>query len=401
MLNPRLDQFTDFPFQRLRDLIGGTQPPAGLEPILLSLGEPQHGAPPLIAEALAANAHLWGKYPPVEGTPELRAAIAGWLTRRYALTPGAVDPDRHVVPVAGTKEALFLAGLLAVPPALDDGRVPTVIQPNPFYNVYLGSAVMAGAEPVLLPADASTSFLPDLSALSNDDWRRAAMVVICSPSNPQGAIATPDYLAYAIEKARTHDTVLIVDECYAEIYNREPPPGALQVCQALGPGSNSVFDNVLVFHSLSKRSSAPGLRSGFVAGDPELIRAFKRLRNYASPTIPVPIMAASTALWCEENHVEANRALYRAKFDLAEQRLAGRYGFYRPAGGFFLWLDVGDGEIAARRLWAEAAVRVLPGAYVSRNDESGRNPGQPFIRVALVGDAASTSEALERLVRVL
>ena len=397
MLNPRLDQFTDFPFQRLRDLITDVEPPANLEPILLSLGEPQHGPPPMIAETVAANAHLWGKYPPAEGTPDLRNAIAAWLTRRYALKPGSMDAERHIVPVAGTKEALFLAGLLAVPPALPDGRKPTVIQPNPFYNVYLGAAVMAGAEPILLPADASTGFLPDVRALSADDWRRAAMVILCSPSNPQGAIADADYLAYAIEKARAHDTVLVVDECYAEIYDREPPPGALAVCQALGGG----FANVLAFHSLSKRSSAPGLRSGFVAGDPELIRAFKRLRNYASPTIPVPIMAASAALWREETHVEANRRLYRAKFDLAEQRLAGRYGFYRPAGGFFLWLDVGDGEAAAKRLWAKAAVRVLPGAYVSRDDDRGANPGRPFIRIALVGDADSTSQALERLVQVL
>lgn len=397
MLNPRLGEFTDFPFQRLRDLIAGIEPPAGLDPILLSLGEPQHGAPPMIAEALTANAYLWGKYPPADGTPELRGAIAAWLTRRYTLKAGAIDPEHHVIPVAGTKEALFLAGLLAVPPKLPDGRTPTVIQPNPFYNVYLGAAVMAGAEPVLMPADASTGFLPDIRALSDDDWQRAAMMIICTPSNPQGAIASEDYLAYAIEKARAHDTVLIVDECYAEIYDREPPPGALAVCQALGGG----FDNVLVFHSLSKRSSAPGLRSGFVAGDAKLIRAFKRLRNYASPTIPMPIMAASTALWRDEVHVEANRGLYRRKFDLAEQRLAGRLGFYRPAGGFFLWLDVGDGEAATKRLWAEAAVRVLPGAYVSRDDASGKNPGQRFIRVALVGDVDSTSQALDRFAQVL
>jgi N-succinyldiaminopimelate aminotransferase len=397
MLNPRLQQFTDFPFQRLRDALAPLTPPAGLDPIFLSLGEPAHGAPPMIAEAVAANAALWGKYPPPEGTPELNRAITDWLIRRYDLVGDSIDPGKHIVPVAGTKEALFLAGLLVVPPAEAGEKLPTFLQPNPFYNVYLGTAVMAGAEPVMMSATKATGFLPDIRSLSDADWQRAAAVLVCTPANPQGAVADLNYLTYAIEQARRHDTVLLVDECYAEIYDREPPPGALQACQAMGDG----FTNVLVFHSLSKRSSAPGLRSGFVAGDSDLIRGFKHLRAHAAATIPMPVMAASTALWREESHVEANRALYRTKFDMAEQRLAGSHGFYRPPAGFFLWLNVGDGEETAKKLWSEAAVRVLPGGYVSRDDANGNNPGKQFIRIALVGSPAMTAEALDRIVKVL
>lgn len=397
MLNPRLTQFTDFPFQRLRAALGPLTPPAGLEPIFLSLGEPAHGAPPMVSETIAANAHLWGKYPPPEGTPELNQAIAAWLVQRFSLPGNSIDPSRHIIPVAGTKEALFLGGLLVVPPVAAGEQQPTFLQPNPFYNVYLGAAIMAGAEPVMMAATEASGFLPDIRALSAADWKRAAALLICTPANPQGAVADVDYLAYAIEHARKYDTALFVDECYAEIYDQEQPPGALQVCEAMGGG----FENVLVFHSLSKRSSAPGLRSGFVAGDPKLILGFKHLRAHAAPTIPMPIMAASAALWREEGHVVANRALYRTKFDLAEQRMASLHGFYRPPAGFFLWLDVGDGEKMAKKLWEQAAVRVLPGAYISRDGADGKNPGRSFIRIALVGSIESTAEALDRIVKVL
>ncbi len=396
MLNSRLDALTDFPFQRLRELLEGVAPPPELEPLSLSIGEPQHTPPALIADTLAANAHLWGKYPPVEGTPDLRQAIAEWLTRRYGLAAGAVDPDRHVLPVAGTREALFLAGLLTVAPEKGGGR-PVVLVPNPLYHVYIGAAVLSGAEPLLMDTGPHNGYLPDLEAIPQDVMDRVAMIFLCTPSNPQGAVADLNYLTRAVELARRHDAVLICDECYAEIYDRAPPAGALQACASLGES----FDNVMVFHSLSKRSSAAGLRSGFVAGDAALMRDFRRLRSYGGPTIPMPVMAASAALWREESHVTANRDLYRRKFDLAEQRLAGKFDFYRPRGGFFLWLNVDDGEAAARKLWAEAAVRVLPGAYVSRADEAGNNPGTPFIRVALVGDPDSTSEALGRIVNTL
>jgi len=396
MLNPRIDALPDYPFDRLRALLSDLTPPAGLPPLALSVGEPQHEAPALIAETLAQNASLWGRYPPVDGTPEFRAAVAAWLTRRYRLPEGAVDPARHVLPVSGTREALYMAADLAMP-ATKNGRRPAVLMPNPFYNVYGGAAVMADAEVVYLSATRDNGFLPDLTRLDDDLLARTALLYLCSPANPQGSVADVDYLRHAITLARTHDFVLAMDECYAEIYDETPPPGALEVGAAHGSG----FDNVLVFHSLSKRSSAPGLRSGFVAGDPALIAKLRRLRSYAGATVPMPVLAASAALWREERHVAANRALYRAKFDLAGQILNGRFGYVRPPGGFFLWLDVGDGEQAARALWREAAIRVLPGAYLGRPDAAGVNPGASYIRVALVHDRATTADALHRLVKVL
>ncbi len=396
MLNPRVSDLPDYPFDRLRALLDGVAPPDGVKPLVLSVGEPRHAPPTIIAETFAANADLWGRYPPGDGTPEFRAAVAAWLGRRYALPPGAVDPDRHVLPVAGTREALYLISALAVPPR-KAGGAPVVAMPNPFYHVYGGAAAVAGAEPVYLPATRSTGFLPDIASLPKSVLDRTALYYFCSPANPQGAVADLERLQDAIRLARKHDFVLVADECYAEIYDRDPPPGALQACAALGAG----FDNVLVFHSLSKRSSAPGLRSGFVAGDDKLIKPFRRLRNYVGPQVPMPAIAASTALWRDESHVEANRALYRHKFGIAEAILGGRFGFYRPAGGFFLWLDVGDGEAAARRLWAEAGLRTLPGAYIGRPDGSRTNPGDRYLRLALVDDPETTAEALERLVKVL
>lgn len=387
MHNPRLDLLTDYPFDRLRALLGDSRPPEGVEPLVASIGEPQHAPPALIAEVLGANAHLWGKYPPVDGTPEFQEEARGWLHRRYGVE-GA-----PCLPLSGTREGLFMAAALAV----DGKRGPTVLVPNPFYQVYSGAAVMWGAEPVFLPATRKSGFLPDLDSLESPLLDQTAAMFLCSPANPQGAMASLGYLARAIELARRHDFLLIVDECYAEIHDRDPPPGALQACAALGEG----FRNVLVFHSLSKRSSAAGLRSGFAAGDPNLIALFRRLRSYGGATLPLPVLAASAALWRDEAHVAENRDRYRRKFDLAETMLAGRFGFQRPDGGFFLWLEVGDGEAAARRLWTEGGLRVLPGAYLARDDASTGNPGAPYIRVALVHDEATAGELLKRLVNVL
>ncbi|MEO5335406.1 MAG: aminotransferase class I/II-fold pyridoxal phosphate-dependent enzyme [Magnetospirillum sp. WYHS-4] len=388
MHNPRLDLLTDYPFDRLRALLGDSMPPRELAPLTLSIGEPQHTPPALIAETLAANAHLWGKYPPVDGTPEFRAAVDAWLMRRYGVS-GVPS-----LPLSGTREGLFMAAALAVGEAKGGGR-PLVLVPNPFYQVYSGAAVMWGAEPVFLPATKATGFLPELEALDGDTFRRTTALFLCSPANPQGTMADLDYLKRAIVQARRHDFLLIVDECYAEIYDRDPPSGALQACRELGEG----FGKVLSFHSLSKRSSAAGLRSGFVAGDPEFIGLFRRLRSYGGATLPLPVLAASAALWNDEVHVVANRDLYRHKFDLADAILGPRVE--RPPGGFFLWLAVDDGERAAFRLWTEAGLRVLPGAYLARDGADGHNPGAGYIRVALVHDLATTEEALRRLVNVL
>jgi N-succinyldiaminopimelate aminotransferase len=269
--------------------------------------------------------------------------------------------------------------------------------PNPFYQVYLAAAVFAHAEPAFLPAAAETHLLPDLAILDEEMLDRTALLYLCSPANPQGAVTSLAALGEAIDLARRYRFVLCVDECYADIYADAPPPGTLEACAAAG----GRLDNVLVFHSLSKRSSAPGLRSGFVAGDARLIAAFRRLRSFGGASVPLPILAASAALWRDDAHAEANRALYRAKFEMAERILGHRFGRLRPAGGFFLWLDVGDGESAARALWKEAAVRVLPGAYLARPSGGADNPGRAFIRLALVDDLPTTEDALRRLRKVL
>jgi N-succinyldiaminopimelate aminotransferase len=395
-LNTRLDRLGEYPFARLAQLLADVAPRANETPVMMSVGEPQHEPPAFVAETIAANAHLWNKYPPMGGTDEFRAAVAAWLTRRYRLPPGLVTAERHILPVSGTKEALFLIGLLAVPEE-KRGTRPVALLPNPYYLVYAGAAAMSGAEIRYLPCTAEHDFLPDLDALDPALLDRTALFFLCSPANPQGTVADLAYLKKAIALARRHDFVLVVDECYAEIWDRAPPPGGLEACAALGEG----LDNIVVFHSLSKRSSAAGLRSGFVAGDARLIAGFLRLRNYGGTQVPMPLQAAAAALWRDEAHVEANRAAYRRKFDAAERVLDGKLGFYRPPGGFFLWLDVGDGEAAAVRLWREAAIRTLPGAYVSHALPGEANPGARFIRVALVHDEATIAAALERMVRVL
>lgn len=397
MFNPRLVALNDYPFTRLARLLSAPAPESRA-PLALSVGEPQHAPPSLIAETLARHANLWGKYPPNTGTPAYRKAVAGWLERRYGLA-GAVDPERNVIPVAGTREALFQVALLvAAEDASGDRR--RIAIPNPSYAVYEGAARLAGAELVLLNTTPQSGFLPDLHAVSEEDWARTSLLMLCTPSNPEGAVADRAYLAHAIGLARRHGFILGVDECYSEIWDREPPAGALEVAASLG-GTADPFANVLVFHSLSKRSSAAGLRAGFVAGDAEALQLFLRLRNFASGGVPLPVLEAATALWNDEEHVEENRAAYRAKFDLAEKSLHGRFGFRRPAGGFFLWLDVGDGERAAQRLWTEAAIRTLPGAYMARPGADGRNHAQGFLRVALVHDLPVLADALPRMAALL
>ena len=396
MLNPLIDRLADYPFDRLRALLDGIAPPPGVQPLILSVGEPRHPPPPMVAEMLARHAADWGRYPPVDGTPEFRRAVAGWLQRRYRLPEGLVDPDRHILPLAGTREALFLIGQVAVP-AQKGGLPPLVLMPNPFYQVYFAAAVYARAEPAFLAATRDNGFMPDLAAIEPATLAQTAMLYLCSPANPQGAVASASLLQSAVALARTHDFVLCVDECYADIWDKEAPTGALAACAALG----GRLDNVVVFHSLSKRSSVPGLRSGFVAGDARLIAAFRRLRSFGGAALPLPVVAASAALWDDDAHAAANADLYRAKLDLAESLLAGRFGFARPPGGFFLWLDVGDGEAAARALWAQAAMRVLPGAYLAKDCADGSNPGRAFIRVALVDDLDATEDALRKLLNVL
>lgn len=402
LVNPRVSGLADYPFARLTTLLRNRTPPDNLAPLTVSVGEPQHQPPALLDETLRQNAHLWNRYPPVTGSEAFRDAAGGWLTRRYGLPEGRFDPHTALLPVAGTREALFFAALLAVPQQ-KAGMTPAVLMPNPFYAVYQGAAVMASGEPVFLPATAATGHLPDLNALPQDLLARTALFYLCSPANPQGAAASSAYLERAITLARTHGFVLIVDECYAELfYGDTPPAGALGVAACMPPGpAGGLWDNILVFHSLSKRSNAAGLRSGFVAGDPALMSAFARLRSYGNAGTPLPILAAAAVLWSDDAHVVENRGLYRTKFDAAARILGDQLGFYRPDGGFFLWLSVDDGEAAAQRLWVEAALRVLPGAYLTVTDDTGVNLGAPYIRVALVHPLDVVEDACQRLARTL
>ncbi|HUH84737.1 MAG TPA: aminotransferase class I/II-fold pyridoxal phosphate-dependent enzyme [Stellaceae bacterium] len=394
--NARLGRLPENPFSRLTALLAELPPRGNVAPIVMSLGDPQHETPALALRVISENAHLWNRYPPVQGTPEYRAACAAWLARRYRLPPGMISGERHVLALSGTKEGLFQAGLLAVPEA-SGATPPLVLVPNPYYLVYNGGGAVAGAELLHLDATPDNRFLPDLEALTAEQLERCALLYLCTPGNPHGAIADLAYLKRAVKLARDWDFVLAVDECYCEIYDKAPPPGALEACLALGGD----LRNVLVFHSLSKRSSAAGMRCGFVAGDPELIRRFQHLRSYGGAQMPLPLQLAAGALWQDEAHVEPNRALYRRNLDIAEATLGQRFGFYRPPGGFFLWLDVEDGERAAARLWREAALRTLPGAYIASAHDGGDNPGRRYIRVALVHEDAVIADGMERLVRVL
>lgn len=395
MLNPRLQGLKDYPFQRLRNLLDSHKTPSNLKPINLSIGEPQHPFPAFVGELLQAKAGDLGQYPPLNGTAEFRAAVVAWLNRRYRLPAGMIDGERHVLPLAGTREGLFMLALAVVPES-KAGLRPVVAMPDPFYQCYAGAAAAAGAEAVFLPATAENNFLPELDALDRPTLERMALFYLCTPANPQGTVADLDYLCRAIDLARRYDFVLAVDECYAEIYDEVAPPGGLEAC-----ARSRDLKNVVVFHSLSKRSSVPGLRSGFCAGDGDILAAFSRLRSYGAAGTPLPVFAAATALWRDEAHVDANRARYREKFNIAQSVIGNRYGFYRPAGGFYLWLDVGDGEAAAEALWRKAALRTLPGRYLSRenDDGGGARPGTafPYLRIALVPDAATTREAMERV----
>ena len=396
MLNPQLSKLPPYPFFRLRSLLEPLSPSPHKKPIVLSVGEPSHSPPEMIIEILEKEKHNWGKYPPIEGTATFRHAVADWLKIRYKLTDAYVDPDRMVLPVAGTREALFLISIATVP-RVKNGKRPIVAMPNPFYHVYGGAAAITGAEPIYLTASSENGFLPQITELEPATLSRLALFYFCSPANPQGAAASLDQLVKAIDLARRYDFILLVDECYSEIYDKIPPIGALQAAASMGEG----VKNVLIFHSLSKRSSSAGLRSGFVAGDPDLIKLFRHLRSYVGPQTPLPILAAAEALWRDERHVKIMRSVYRQNFSCAEKIIEKRFNFYRPDGGFFLWLNVGNGENITKKLWTEAAIKVLPGAYLSHPLVNGKNPGSPFIRVALTHSTNTIKDAIHRIVKAI
>ena len=382
------------PFVRLTELIAGIDP--GKPPINLSVGEPQHPVPAFVGATLAAHIADFGRYPPNRGTEPFRRAVAGWLGRRYAL-PRAIDPETEVLVLSGTREGLFLAAIAAKRWVERRSGRPAMLIPNPFYAAYAAGTLAAECEPIYLPATRASGFLPDLDALDDALLGRVVAFYLASPSNPQGAVADRAYLERLAALARRHGFLVFADECYCEIHSGSEPAGMLEC-------SGRDFANVVVFHSLSKRSSLPGLRVGFAAGDKHFLAAFLELRNVSAPQVPVPAQHVAVAAYGDEAHVDENRDLYSAKFDLADQIIGDRYGYRRPAGGFFLWLDVsahGGSEAVTRRLWKDAGVRVVPGNYLAHPQADGSNPGEGYIRVAMVQDKAATAEALHRLVAVL
>ncbi len=375
-MNPALDLLKPYPFERLRDLFADLVPPDAVA-LNLGIGEPQHPAPEFVLEVLARELPGLARYPATRGIPELRNAMAAWLAARFHL-PG-VDPEREILPVAGTREGLFAIAQAVV----DRSRDPLVLCPNPFYQIYEGAALLAGAEIRFLDCRAEGGFIPDYAEVPVETWQRCQLLYLCNPGNPSGAITSLATLRQLVALAREHDFVIVSDECYSEIYDDEaaPPPGLLEACvQAGAPG----FDNCLVFHSLSKRSNLPGLRSGFVAGDAALIAGFLRYRTYHGCAMPLHHQLASVAAWSDETHVRENRALYREKFDAVCERLAGTLEFERPPAGFYLWphTPLPDTELA-RRLYAQHHVTVLPGRFLGRETATG-NPGEDRVRMALV-----------------
>ncbi|MBS0422121.1 MAG: succinyldiaminopimelate transaminase [Proteobacteria bacterium] len=388
-MNPRLDRLHAYPFERLARLKAGVTPPAHLQHIAMSIGEPQHTPPAFVLEALRQNLHRLGSYPATAGMPEFRASAAGWLQRRFAVD---VDPDTMVLPVNGTREALF-AFVQAV---VDDRNNPIVAMPNPFYQIYEGAALLAGAAPCFLNTTAATGYVPDLAAVADDVWRRCQVLFLCSPGNPSGAVLSLEFLRQALALAERWNFVIAADECYSELYPDEAarPPGLLQAALAAG---HDRFQRCVVFHSLSKRSSVPGLRSGFVAGDAQVMAKYLLYRTYHGSAMSVPTQLASIAAWDEDTHVVANRRLYQEKYDKVIPILSDVLDVERPQGGFYLWTDVrGDDEKFTRDLFAQQNVTVLPGSYLARA-AAGVNPGAGRVRISLVPTVASCVDAAERI----
>lgn len=382
---------TRSPFVRLTELLAGLEP--GKPLINLSVGEPRHPMPDFVAPVIAANVNGFAKYPMLRGTDRFRAAAANWLGRRYKL-PRAIDPNKEVVVLNGSREGLFLASIAAKRLLGERAGKPAIIVPNPFYPAYGAGAEVTGCELVALPAWRENNFIPDYDAVSEDLFKRTVAIYLCSPANPQGSVLPRETLEKVIARARKAGAYVFADECYSEIWlGDKKPVGALESCGAS-------FENVVAFNSLSKRSNLPGLRCGFAAGDAKFIAAYADLRNVCAPQVPEPLQEVAVAAYSDEHHVDDTRKLYREKFDLADKLLGQRFGHKRPEGGFFLWLDVtalGDDETAAKTLFSEAGLRVVPGSYLAREGADGKNPGAGYIRVALVDDLKTTEEALTRL----
>jgi N-succinyldiaminopimelate aminotransferase len=391
-VNGRLDLLAAYPFERLARLKAGVTPPAKLPHIAMSIGEPKHAPPAFVLDALRENLGKLDSYPVTVGLPETRAACAAWLQRRFGVR---VNPETMVLPVNGTREALF-SFVQAVVGSSSAGAKPVVAMPNPFYQIYEGAALLAGAEPVFMNTGVANRFQPDLEDVPADVWRRCEVLFLCSPGNPTGAVLSLDFLKTALELAEKYDFVIASDECYAELYRDEHSPPASLLQAAIATGRDS-FQRCVVFHSLSKRSSVPGLRSGFVAGDPALIKPYLLYRTYHGCAMPLPTQFASIAAWNDDAHAAANRALYREKYARVLPILAPVLDVVEPDGAFYLWPDIKrDDEIFTRDLYATQNLTILPGSYLARDTRAG-NPGRQRVRISLVAPVEECVTAALRI----
>lgn len=383
------ERFSNLPayaFPRLRALLDHHTP--GGDVVHMTIGEPKHTFPQWVTDVITENAAGFNSYPNNDGTPELRGAMADWVQRRYGVT---LDPDLHFMALNGTREGLYNAAM-ALCPEQKNAQQPVILTPNPFYQVYMIAAISVAAQPVFVPATSATGHLPDYAGLPAEILNRTTAAYICSPANPQGAVASRDYWVELIKLAEQYDFRIFADECYSEIYRDTAPIGALTVAQELDADP----ERVVLFNSLSKRSNLPGLRSGMIVGGPETIKRVKQLRAYSGAPMPGPLQAAAARVWADEAHVEENRALYQEKYAIADAVMGEVQGYQPPAAGFFLWLPVDDGEAAALKLWQETGVRVLPGAYLAQG-KPGQNPGEHYIRVAMVAPKEDMQRALGTL----
>lgn len=391
MMNPALGRLHPYPFEKLAALFADLTPPSDLPNIALSIGEPKHAAPEFVKQALIDSLQHLSTYPTTKGLLSLRQAIATWLTQRFGLQ--GVNPETQVIPVSGTREALFSF----VQAAVDRDLSPKVVMPNPFYQIYEGAAILAGATPYLVNCTADNDYLGDWERIPNTVWAQTQLVFVCTPGNPTGAVMPADKLKRLIELSDEYGFTIASDECYSELYFDQAPIGLLEVCAQMGRHD---FKNCVVFHSLSKRSNLPGLRSGFVAGDARLLGRYLQYRTYHGAALPVQHQLASVVAWQDEAHVEANRVLYRQKFDLFLSELGDRLPLKKPDAGFYFWLPVDNDERFARQLYREANITVLAGRYLSRETQDG-NPGANHVRMALVADIAQCEQAIERIKRVI
>lgn len=392
-MTPYLKSLHPYPFEKLAQLKQGIVPPSHKEHIALSIGEPAHATPHLIQEALLTHLHGLSKYPTTKGMPELRAAVANWLSRRFNVPSELIDPETQVLPVNGTREALFSFAQCVIDTTK---AAPVVIMPNPFYQIYEGAALLAGAEPYYLNTLEDSGYLPDFDTVPDEIWQRCQLIYICSPGNPTGSVMERSSHEKLLRLAEKHDFIIASDECYSELYDDEnnPPPGLLETAYAMG---NTAFRRCVVFHSLSKRSNAPGLRSGFVAGDADILRQFFQYRTYHGSAMSLPTQQASIKAWQDEAHVTENRQLYREKFAAVIDILADVCTIAKPPAGFYLWLKtpIADTEFT-QRLFAQENVTVLPGSFLSR-EFNDINPGQNHVRIALVAPLDECVDAARRI----